>query len=80
MRLNRDRGRSDAEHMPELRVVGPDVHAETIAGAVAESAREVRNLGGTSNRAELGPARAATASRLIGGMPQNWRAVIGPES
>ena len=66
--------------MPELRFVGLDVHAETIAVTVTESAGEIRNLGGTSNRAELGPARAKTGSRLIGGMPQNWRAVIGPES
>jgi hypothetical protein len=38
--------------MRNLRFVGLDVHAETIAVAVAESGGEVRNLGIIPNRGE----------------------------
>lgn len=38
--------------MSKIRFVGFDVHAETIAVAVAESAGEVRSLGGIPNRTE----------------------------
>src|SRR6059058_2687315 len=51
--------------MSKLRFVGLDVHAETIVVAVAETAGEVRSLGGIPNRLEsirklvhkLGPAK-----------------------
>jgi transposase len=36
----------------KMRFVGLDVHAETIAVAVAESAGEVRGLGAIPNRPE----------------------------
>src|SRR5436305_9820340 len=38
--------------MSKLRFVGLDVHAETIVVAVAETAGEVRSLGGIPNRLE----------------------------
>ena len=38
--------------MSKLRFVGLDVHAETIAVAVAESAGEIRSLGTIPNRSE----------------------------
>jgi hypothetical protein len=38
--------------MSKLRFIGLDVHAETIAVAVAESAGEVRSLGIIPNRPE----------------------------
>ena len=38
--------------MSKIRFVGLDVHAETIAVAVAESVGEVRSLGGIPNRME----------------------------
>ena len=38
--------------MSKVRFIGLDVHAETIAVAVAESAGEVRSLGIIPNRAE----------------------------
>ncbi len=38
--------------MKNVRFVGLDVHAETIAVAVAESSGEVRSLGIIPNRAE----------------------------
>lgn len=38
--------------MSTLRFVGPDVHADTIAVAVAEASGEVRVLGTIPNRPE----------------------------
>ena len=38
--------------MSKVQFVGLDVHAETIAVAVAETAGEVRSLGGIPNRLE----------------------------
>jgi transposase len=54
--------------MKNLRFVGLDVHAETIAVAVAESGGEVRSLGVIPNRAE-------SVRRLIGklGKPERLR-------
>jgi transposase len=54
--------------MKNVRFVGLDVHAETIAVAVAESAGEVRSLGVIPNRAE-------SVSRLIRklGKPEQLR-------
>jgi transposase len=36
----------------KVRFLGLDVHAETIAAAIAETGGEVRNLGTIPNRAE----------------------------
>lgn len=54
--------------MRNVRFVGLDVHAETIAVAVAELGGEVRSLGVIPNRAEL-------VRRLVGrlGKPQQLR-------
>ena len=57
----------------KLRFLGLDVHAETIAVAVAESDGEVRSLGTIPNRAEsirkmikkLGPAEKNRTSALM---------------
>jgi transposase len=56
----------------KLRFLGLDVHAETIAVAIAESDGEVRSLGTIPNRADslrklikkLGPAEKLTACYL----------------
>jgi hypothetical protein len=57
--------------MTKLRFLGLDVHAETIAVAIAEPGGEVRSIGAIPNRLEsirkmigkLGPAMARTAKK-----------------
>ena len=68
--------------MSKLRFVGLDVHAETIAVAVAETGGEVRSLGTIPNRLEsvrkmirkLGPVQAS--AELLRGRSDRLRAVL----
>ena len=71
--------------MSKVRFIGLDVHAETIAVAVAEPDGEVRSLGVIPNRPEsirklvkkLGPAGAA--ARLLRGGPDGVRGVLAAD-
>ena len=68
--------------MSKLRFVGLDVHAETIVVAVAETAGEVRSLGGIPNRLEsirklvhkLGPVQHFAS--MLRGRSYRLRAVL----
>ncbi len=62
--------------MKNVRFIGLDVHAETIAVAVAEPGGEVRSLGTIPNRAESIGRLERSIDAAIGTLPVKMRSVI----